>query len=111
MEKFKLIPVAEGEKPLRLNPFKRITKGTEVNVVVNGEIVTAVVDTAGKYSYLNVGGVDYYVSAGLVEGQEFTVEAWEPKPSKPKAEDGAEGEGEPKKKRGRKPKAEEVPAD
>lgn len=110
MSKFKLVPVTEGEKALRLNPFKRITKGTEVNVVVNGEPVVAVVDTAGKYSYLNVGGVDYYVSAALAEGDEFAVEAWEPKPSKPKAEAGAEVEDKPK-KRGRKPKAEEAPAE
>lgn len=75
-----------GEKPRKLNPYKRISKGVEKVITVDGEAVTAITDTAGKYSYLNVGGVDYYVSDALVEGGEYTTADVEPKPkAEPKA--------------------------
>lgn len=100
-------------KDARLNPYKRITKGTEVTVKVDGEEVVAIVDTAEKYTYLNVGGVDYYVTGKLTEGTEYETCTWEPAPKKVKAAaEGVEGgDGEaaaPKAKKSRKPKAEEA---
>lgn len=99
-------------KDARLNPYKRITKGTEVTVKVDGEELVAIVDTAGKYTYLNVGGVDYYVTGALTEGTEYETCTWEPAQKKVKAAAEGEGEGEgeavaPKAKKPRKPKAEE----
>lgn len=101
-------------KDARLNPYKRITKGTEVTVKVDGEEVVAIVDMAGKYTYLNVGGVDYYVTVVLTEGTEYETCTWEPAQKKVKAaavegEPSAEGEeAAPKAKKSRKPKAEEA---
>ena len=62
-----------------LNPFKRIKIGNEVNVKVNGQDVVAIVDRPGAYTYLNVDGVDYYVTGALAEGAEFTAQPWVPK--------------------------------
>ena len=78
-------------KPARLNPYKRITKGTTIKIGVDGLEVEAIIDTAGKYTYLNVKGVDYYVTGALMDGEgyessEFVQEppkAKEPKAAKP----------------------------
>ena len=82
-------------KPVRLNPYKRAKLGTEHAVKVNGEDVSALVPPKGKYTYLTVNGVEYYVSAELAADNEYTAAVEEPKPAaekKPKAEK-AEGEG------------------
>src|SRR5215471_7223579 len=63
-----------NSKDLRLNPYKRISVGKECTVTVDGEPSVAIVDRAGKYSYINVGGTDYYVSGALTDGLEFTTE-------------------------------------
>jgi hypothetical protein len=86
-------------KTVRLNPYKRLARGTEVTVTVDGEELIAVVDNAGKYSYLNVGGVDCYVNAALEDGDECSTTEVVPAPAPVQ-----DGEGKPK-KRGRKPKA------
>ncbi len=86
-------------KAVRLNPYKRLTRGTEVAVTVDSEEVVAVVDNAGKYSYLNVDGVDYYVNAALNDGDECSTTEVVPAPAPAQG-----GEAKPK-KRGRKPKA------
>lgn len=96
-----MLKAAEGSslaKNRKLNPYKRITKGNIVNVTVDGAAVEAIVDNAGKYTYLNVGGVDYYVSEALVEGAAYGTEEFvapvkaEKKPKK--AKKAAEGEAE-----------------
>lgn len=66
-------------KPRLLNPFRRIKIGNEVNVRVNDQEVVAIVDRPGVYTYLNVDGVDYYVTGALTEGAEFTTQPWTPK--------------------------------
>jgi len=66
-------------KPRLLNPFKRIKIGNEVNVKVNGQDVVAIVDRPGVYTYLNVDGVDCYVTGALTEGAVFTTQPWSPK--------------------------------
>jgi hypothetical protein len=107
VKRMKLI-TPEG-KECRLNPYKRITKGTTILIDVDGEQTEAIVDTAGKYTYLNVLGVDYYVTGALAEGEGYTAMEWIPSPPKPKAEpkvDAETGEIIPPKKRNRKPKAE-----
>lgn len=93
------------DKPRKLNPYKRITKGVEKAVKVDGVVVLAITDNAGKYTYLTIDGVDYYISADIVAGAEFTTEEIvakpkaEPKPRKAKkakeavAEGGEAGEG------------------
>lgn len=73
------------EKARKLNPYKRITKGTAVKIKVKGTELEAMIDTAGKYSYLNVDGVDYYVSAKLNAGQSYDVEDIKATPPQPKA--------------------------
>ena len=94
------------DKPRKLNPYKRITKGVEKVITVDGESVTAITDNAGKYSYLNVGGVDYYVSDALVEGGEYTTADVEPKPKPEPKVDPETGEVVPPKPRKRRAKAE-----
>lgn len=90
-------------KVVRLNPYKRITRGTEVECIVNGEPNKVMVDNAGKYTYLNVDGTDYYVTGVLAAGGEYTSEEYTPtnKAAKPAAE-GEEATGEPKPKRSKK---------
>lgn len=85
-------------KARKLNPYKRIQKGVEKDIKVNGEDVKAITDNAGKYTYLTVGGVDYYISDNVEAGAEFTTEEIvakpkaEPKAKKAKAEDGEASE-------------------
>jgi hypothetical protein len=96
-------------KARKLNPYKRIQKGVEKDIKVNGEDVKAITDTAGKYSYLTIGGVDYYISDNIEAGAEFTTEdivakpKAEPKAKKEQAEGGEEGEAavesEPKRRK------------
>lgn len=62
-----------GAKPARLNPWKRIKTGKEVVVTVDGVENTAINDNAEKYGYINVEGVDYYVTGALIEGTAYTV--------------------------------------
>ena len=104
----KLILNLSDSLKARLNPYKRLTKGTTVNVTVDGVALEAVVDNAGKYSYLNVGGVDYYVTAKLEEGMDMTTSVWEPKakpaPKEPKVDEDGNPVVKPAKK-ARKPKA------
>lgn len=83
------------EKARRLNPYKRLGKGTEVTVTVDGEGLVAVIDAAYKYTYLNVGGVDYYVSAALIDGAAYTTEIVEVAGKKAKKVKAAEAEGDP----------------
>jgi len=83
-------------KAARLNPYKRITKGTTINIGVDNIAVEAIVDTAGKYTYLNVAGVDYYVTGALVDGQGYACSEFVQEPPKPKAE--AKPKAEPAKK-------------
>lgn len=102
-ERLKLVM---GDKEARLNPYKRITRGTEVKVTVDGAELVAVVDKAEKYSYLNVGGVDYYVTAKLEEGGAYETATWVPTAPKAKAKaEPVEGEAaaEPKAKKKRAP--------
>jgi len=75
-------------KAARLNPYKRITKGTTITIGIDDVTTEAIIDTAGKYTYLNVKGVDYYVTGALVDGEgyassEFVQEP--PKAKEPKA--------------------------
>jgi len=104
---FKLIG-GSIDKVVRLNPYKRITKGRAVQCIVNGAPNEVMVDNAGKYTYLNVDGVDYYITGVLEEGVEYTSEEYTPvnKAAKPEAAEGeaaAEGGDEaPKAKRSRK---------
>lgn len=103
------------EKARKLNPYKRISRGVEVNVVVNGDEVVAVRDNAGKYTYLNVGGVDYYVSAGLEAGTQYTTEEVVPKTAEEKAAERAAkaqaaADAPPSKRKRKAPAAEEATA-
>jgi hypothetical protein len=68
-------------KPVRLNPYKRAKLGTEHDILVNGQEVKALIPPKGKYTYLTVDGVEYYVSAELAAGNEFTSAVEEPKPA------------------------------
>ena len=102
-----------GAKPRKLNPYKRITKGNEILVSVDGQDVLAMVDNAGTYTYLTVNGVEYYVSAALESSAAYTVEDVQPKPKaepKPKAVDPETGEVAAPKRRGKKAVAEEAAA-
>jgi hypothetical protein len=89
-------------KVIRLNPYKRITKGRAVQCIVNGAPNEVMVDNAGKYTYLNVNGVDYYITGVLEEGVEYTSEEYTPtnKAAKPEVE--GESDEAPKAKRSRK---------
>jgi hypothetical protein len=108
MSRLKLI-IAEG-KEARLNPYKRITRGTELNVTVDGVEKVAMLDSKGKYTYLEVGGTDYYITGALEDGGVYETASWEPKAPKAKAEV-AEGEAAPaKKSRKKKEVAEEAAA-
>jgi hypothetical protein len=75
-----------GEKAVRLNPYKRAKLGTEVTLNVNGAEVVGLIPPKGKYTYLTLDEVEYYVSGELVSGVEYTTEAYEPKAAKAKAE-------------------------
>ena len=93
-------------KPRKLNPYKRITRGVEKNIVVDEQEVVAITDNVGKYTYLNVAGVDYYVSDPLEEGGAYETADIVAAPKPPKAEPVVDPEtGEvvkPKRKRGKK---------
>lgn len=62
-----------------LNPYKRIKLGTEVNVKVDDVDVVAIVDPKQQYTYLNVEGVDCYITGVLTEGTEYGTALWTPK--------------------------------
>lgn len=72
------------ESPVRANPYKRITRGNEIDIKLDGEEVEAIVDNAGKYTYLNVCGVDCYVNAALEQDGEYTSAPWAPATKKAK---------------------------
>ena len=44
------------------------------NVIVSGKKVEAVSTRGEKYTYLNLNGIDYYVTGRLQEGERFRVE-------------------------------------
>ena len=106
----KLVLKLDG-KNVRLNPYKRITRGTEVVCFVDGEENTAVVDNAGKYTYLNVRGVDCYLTGVLTEGGVYDVAEWVPTAPKAKAEPKLDEEGNPVPKKTRRSKKAEVAAE
>lgn len=87
MEQAKRFKLTGGTlvKPARLNPYKRITKGTTIQVTVNGTPTEAIIDNAGKYTYLNVKGVDYYVTGALAAGSAYESSEFVQEPPKPKA--------------------------
>lgn len=62
-----------------LSEYKRIKTGTEVNVKVNDVDTVAIVDRAGKYTYLNIDGVDLSFTGAAVEGAEYLTAPWTPK--------------------------------
>ena len=69
-----MLKLLGGEKPVRLNPYKTITGGTVITVSVDDVITEARVPGKGTYTYLTVGGVEYYVSAILADGGDYTTE-------------------------------------
>ncbi len=64
------------EKERILSEYKRIKTGTEVNVKVNDVDTVAIVDRAGKYTYLNIDGVDLSFTGAAVEGAEYSTAPW-----------------------------------
>lgn len=80
-----------------LSEYKRIKTGTEVNVKVNDVDTIAIVDRAGKYTYLNIDGVDLSFTGAAVEGAEYRTAPWTPKvaPKKVKVEKVEKVEDEP----------------
>jgi len=76
------------EKDRILSEYKRIKTGTEVNVKVNDVDTVAIVDRAGKYTYLNINGVDLSFTGAAVEGAEYSTAPWTSKcdPKKIKVE-------------------------
>jgi hypothetical protein len=89
------LAIEEG-KLVRVNAYKRITKGNVIAVTLDGDAVEAIVDAKGKYTYLAVRGVDSYVAAALVDGgvyvtSEVGVTAKKPRKAKPAP---AESEGQ-----------------
>ena len=95
-------------KARKLNPYKRITKGVEKNITVDGAEVVAITDNAGKYSYLAIDGVDYYVSDALEAGGEYATSdiVAQPKPVAVPKVDPETGEVIAPAKRTRRKKAE-----
>lgn len=67
-----------------LSEYKRIKTGTEVNVKVNDVDTVAIVDRAGKYTYLNIDGVDLSFTGAAVEGAEYRTAPWMSKVSNKK---------------------------
>lgn len=80
----KKLVLVVGEKQCRLNPYKRITKGTPLLVTIDGVEKEVIQDTAGKYTYLNVGGVDYYITGVLTDGASYETSEWVPAAPKAK---------------------------
>lgn len=74
-----------GDKQARLNPYKRITKGTTLIVTVDGVEKEVIQDLKAKYTYLNVNGTDYYITGTLTEGESYETSEWVPAVPKAKA--------------------------
>lgn len=80
----RLMLILSADKSVRLNPYKRITKGTTLTVTIDGTEKEVIQDTAGKYTYLNVNGTDYYITGTLEAGASYESTEWVPAPPKAK---------------------------
>lgn len=80
----RMMLILSADKLVRLNPYKRITKGTTLTVTIDGTEKEVIQDAAGKYTYLNVNGVDYYITGILEAGGSYESTEWVPAPPKAK---------------------------